>query len=486
MTLSTSLKLAILFTTMVSFIASPIGSPAAHGNVAPSNVPWTPAGPFENSLLFQIYSDQTAEFNSLQAGGVDITDWPLPSNLVSPLSTNPSFLVTSPVSTFDYFDIQFNLANSFWGVNFNFGNDPAGTHVRQGIAHLIDKQDFINNQLGGMGSRDDNPVPPAVGLPVPSDMCSWDSLFNTCTNFLGAYHLANYVTSDGMAPNGSPDFCAAANHFIAAGLATGKNMTSCVLTGLSSAASSQTVDLNARVDDPPRYALGIALGNAINRLMGRTAVTVSPITITAASSLIFKTSGSIASWHIYTGGWGQVTQFDNLYALYNSIFAGNTCGGKSTSTGNNYIFFCNPSFDHSTNLLEFNSTLAGAVTAGINAEDTFGKTVPTIPVWSGVDRFAYANGWTGVINAVGTGPPNFFTWLNAWNPTPAIPTTIRQGMKQGTSTLNIYNALTVWEFYPLSEIYDTLLVQNPMNPSQLAGWMAQSWSVLSPSQLTYT
>src|SRR6266699_6956495 len=59
-------------------------------------------------------------------------------------------------------------------------------------------------------------------------------------------------------------------------------------------------------------------------------------------------------------------------------------------------------------------------------------------------------------------------------------------MKQGTDTVNIYDATTLWDFFPLGEIYDSLLVQNPLDPSQLMVWTARSISVLSPSQLGYT
>ncbi len=451
-------------------------------DAAPANVPWTPAGPFTNNLLFQAYSDQNAEFLALQSNPpqVDITDWPLTASLITSVCSDARFLCTAPVSEFGMFDIEFNDANTFWGVPFNFGNSPAGIHVRQGIAHLVDKDAFIANQLGGLGNKIDNPAPPSQGLPSPN-VCAWDSLFPTCVS---AYKIQLYGTSDGMVPVGSPDFCAAADHFIAAGLATGKD-ANCVLTGLSSAASTQSIILDARSDDAPRLALGQSLAIEIGKLMGRTgAVTLNPITIQQASRLVF--SGSTTGWHIYTGGWRLSSIFDQIYALYNSIFASNLCGGKSSSFPNNYIFVCNSPLDGWTNMLEFNTTLTGATTSATNAEDVFGRGVFTIPVWSGASRFAYLNGWTGVNNAVGIGPANFFSWLNAWQSSPPVPGTMRQGMKQGTSTLNIYNAQTLWEFFPLGEIYDTLLTQNPANPSQLISWMANTWRVLSPPSLGYT
>ncbi len=454
---------------------------SVHGNLAPANVPWTPAGPFMNNLLFQVYSGQDAEFTALQSNPpqLDLTDWPLPASLIPTIKADPRFLVTSPVSQFGMFELDLNNGATWWGIPFNFGNNPAGVHVRQGIAHLVDKDAFIASQLGGLANKIDNPAPPAQGLPSPN-VCAWDSMFPTCTS---AYKIQVYSTIDGMVPVGSPDFCAAADHFIAAGLATGKD-ASCVLTGLSSAAASQSIVVYGRSDDPPRLALGTAIASEIGKLMGRSsAATLVPITIQQASRLVF--SGT-TNWSIYTGGWSLSSIFDQLYSIYNSIFASTACGGKSSSFPSNYVFVCNPTFDALTNMLEFNTTLAGATTSAINAEDVFGRNAFTIPVYSSAAPFAYLNGWTGVNNQVGVGIPNYFTWLNAWQSTPPLSGTIRQGMKQGTSTLNIYNAATVWEFYILSEVYDSLLTQNPANPSQLMGWMANNWRIIAPASLGYT
>jgi ABC-type transport system substrate-binding protein len=439
-----------------------------------------------NNLLFQVYSDQNAEFLALQALGVDITDWPLTPTLISQLSKDSRFLVTSPVSAFDMFDVEFNLANTYWGVPFNFGNNPAGVQIRQGIAHLVDKDAFIANRLGGLGNKIDNPEAPSQGVPSPN-VCAWDQMFPTC---LSAYHIASYGTTDGMAPVGSLDFCAAADHFISAGLATGKDPTTCVLTGLSSAAASQSIQLFARVDDAPRLALGTALASEIGKLMGRSsAVAVSQITIQQASNAIFQAGGGSPNlgWNIYTGGFRLTSAFDQPYSLYNSLFASTFCGSLiKSSFPANYVYACNSAMDSWTNMLEFNTTLSGATASAVQAEDVYGRHAFGIPIWSGADQFGYLNGWTGVNNAVGTGPPNIFTWLNAWRSNAAVPWTIREGLKQGTFTLNMYNALTVWEFYILSEVYDSLLIQNPANPNQLMGLMAQSWRVINPSLLGYT
>src|SRR2546428_10770549 len=68
-----------------------------------------------------------------------------------------------------HFEIQFMLANDFWGCNMNYGNSQCGQHIRQAVAHLIDKSAFIksDSRLNGVVSAIDNPVPPVDGLVSP-------------------------------------------------------------------------------------------------------------------------------------------------------------------------------------------------------------------------------------------------------------------------------------------------------------------------------
>src|SRR6266566_4550380 len=107
------------------------------------------------------------------------------------------------------------------------------------------------------------------------NVCSWEQAFLAAhpepRSCVGAYSLGSDFDAHGIVAEGSPDFCAAADHFIAAGLATGKSNSTCVLTGLTNAAQTQSIDLWV----PPYEsgtmlrALGDTLTLAINRLMGR-------------------------------------------------------------------------------------------------------------------------------------------------------------------------------------------------------------------------
>src|SRR2546425_7553009 len=218
-------------------------------------------------------------------------------------------------------------------------------------------------------------------------------------------------------------------------------------------------------------------------------------------------------WGMYTAGFRQVFPFDRtIYFGYNNVFAsqtnptctnvdcssntpGSTCAGTtSTTSAPDYNYVCSPVYDSISSQMENTSCLAAtgdpvfdqstpsfancpgtsqlsSVSAGYQAVDLFGKNVFTLPIWTGNDYYARLSNWAqggatpGVSTAVGgglTALPNYFNWLNAYSPTPAVSGTIRQGFMATITNLNPFDFDTVWEAYLLSNIYDSLFEPNPL------------------------
>ncbi len=545
MTGRSAFRLIVIIALTLTFTAIPGTShyfslPGAHADPAPlagtDGTRWVPAGPSADKLRITIYTDETAEFNALNAAPpqLDLTDWPLSKSFIPTFTSDPRFYVTAPSPEFGMFDIEFNHANNFFGVfNDQHGNSPQGIEFREAVAHLIDKPTFIRNIIGSASSLD-NPLPPAQvvlhsGQPFnpqnPSGtactvtttnacasgtatgsyalsyqlsngatgtynlggVCGWDTIQKSCTSALRLQ--AGSSDSNGMALVGSADFCAAADHFIAAGLATGKNATTCVLTGWK---GTSYINFVIRKDSAPRFALGEALIGRLCDLIGLATCPLRPPTICLLCEQLFPddgvffTSSTSLGWHMYTGSFGLPPQFDQLFTRYNSRFASSECGGQNASMAPDYVYFCNADYDHATNMLEFNDTLSGAVASANLAMDIFGRHVVTIPIWSPIHQFAYNKGWTGVNDAVGIGPPNFLTILNAWNPTPATldangNSILRWGFKQGTSSLNPFVFNTQFEARVVGLVYDRLFQSNPYNPAtDIFGWVANQYKIMSP------
>jgi hypothetical protein len=116
-----------------------------------------------------------------------------------------------------------------------------------------------------------------------------------------------------------------------------------------------------------------------------------------------------------------------------------------------------------------------AIGAGVMAEDQFGKNAYTLPIFETNAQFGYLNnGWIRVITNIGTGLPNYFTWLNAWNPSPVQPGTIRQGFKQSTGSASPFVDSSLWDEWIVGNVYDSLTATNPYSGGQLINWMVLS------------
>src|SRR2546422_7306729 len=353
-------------------------------------------------------------------------------------------------------------------------------------------------------------IPPALQTVAPGTsgafnlggVCSWD-LIAGCSPTLpiSAFHYANdAVDSAGFVVPGSVDFCRAADHFIAAGLATGKNAL-CELTGESAALANGNILFNGRVSQG-RYLLSTGYTAAICELvnLGATScpqVTLGPPISEAQFHQFLKTGCRLATepgcnsvgpntgWHLYAGGHFFPTPTpDNQWAIYDSNFASDLCNptGSPGEEPGNFGFVCNARMDTYMEQSQSLGTAAAATASLQIAMDIFGNHTFNIPIWTPVVQYPYTKGWQGVSNAAGIGTAQGNTWslLNAWNGNPALPgPTIRWGQKDATSSLNVFSFNTVVEADIVNEVYDSLLVTNPQSPTQIIGWMASSYTVLT-------
>jgi hypothetical protein len=510
---------------------------------------WVPAGPSEDTFVASIFTDEQAEFTNLQSASpsIDLTDWPLTSDLTGPFTTSNNFIITSTISESAYFEIQFMLANNFWGCNFDFGNAACGVQIRQGIAHTIDTAKFAANEpsISGQTVALDAPVPATNvgGLPV-ANPCGWDASFpqtgTSCT--VGApggtaYHLGPAAGANGLvwlrAP-GSSDLNAAAQHFVNAGIATGFNATTSVLTGVSSAALTHPPNFTIENSNPARLHLGDSVAQQICYLFTGSytipcpylSVTHGPFMTTFPGFSPSTTSVNL-NWGMYTASYNSPTgpqPFDSsLYFRYNSRFVSGipsiqppsgVCSAQAVPSisAENYMYLCNTSFDDFTNQMEFAPCLTvtgdpvpgstsnisaahcpgtastlSAIGAGVQAEDQFGKNAFTLPIFQQTAQFGYLNnGWIRVDTAVLAGLPNYFAWLSAWNPSPVQSGTIRQGFRQSTGSASPFVDTSLWDQRITSNVYDSLMVTNGYTGGQLIDWMALSVQQLPNSSLTYT
>src|SRR5881409_698586 len=250
------ISLMIFLSVLGSLLVGPLAVRNASGlpglSVSDPANTWTPYGPHAtiNKILLKYYEDDSGEFTAFQNGGTDgldytdsgqsgtgpaASDWPT-------YDANPDWNMSAIQGGSVYHGLYFNGASSrFSGAGASWCdwvwyNSVCGQHIRQGFQHLIDRNAFTSNFGGLTPIWDDSPANKALtnGQPFQtqaSSFCTWDLITNTgCSAASGPYNEA--LDSSGFATPGSPDFCTAADHMIAASLATGKAAGTCVLTGV--------------------------------------------------------------------------------------------------------------------------------------------------------------------------------------------------------------------------------------------------------------
>ena len=581
---------------------------------------WYPAGSQMETLNVSTFTSSSAMVNALLANQIDSEDSPLTATQQGSGSgdvncaSNTAVLCSAPVPDHGYFEIQFNLANILWGIPMRYGNTAAGVELRQGVAHLFNKQSFVTNNPACLSITcipNDDAVPVCTtsggctnGGLLAANPCGWDTKYvETSTNCVvgapgGTAYNCNYSTAcptgtvtgattfPWQAAIGSPDFCAAAQHFISAfagaGIAGVTTNASCelvaptggwpaVVTAVTPISCAISVASTANTcmfvsTTEPLKSLGDGIAQDVCALFspafvagGWTTLAAQPFscdntnTGTAnaacgggACPFLQEVHGTLGQfcglatsatgipnncWGIGTFGLGQVFPFDKTtYFQYNSLFAttttvtctnaacttnvpGSPCASTVFSTSaSDFDYICSPTYDTLSTAMEFSLCLASpgpstdpafnqasptfascsgtavaggagatscisaspvcsAVSAGYQALDYYGNHAFTIPVWTGVDVEARLSNWPlggasspGFINAIGGGyspSASKWEWLNAYSARPAITGTFRQGFLTTIDSLNPFGFTTIWDAYLLSNVYDSLFIQNP-------------------------
>src|SRR3989449_8099307 len=138
--------------------------------------------------ISQGYGSSATCLSWLSTNRVDACDWPLTATEQNSCAGNTAIFCSLPVPDHGYFEIEFNLAGVIWGIPMDYGNSAAGIELRQGFAHLFNKQSFTNNAAcpgtGIVCVPNDSPVPVCTttagctngGLPT-ANPCSWDTKY---------------------------------------------------------------------------------------------------------------------------------------------------------------------------------------------------------------------------------------------------------------------------------------------------------------------
>jgi hypothetical protein len=439
-----------------------------------------------------------------------------------------------------------NALHSGYPNDVNHPNIPPGVCDSSGTGPNCNPTGPYCVTPGDTGSLSGGAGNQAVACSTPGayslgGVCSWDALVGCTQTALSAFHYFNDVydsngfnlppcggtlpacpaNPQGATVNLGRDFCRAADHFIAAGLATGKN-SQCELTGETTQLTAPAVPVVfkgraslGRLQTSLGYTASVCelinLGSTSCPLAQFTEITIG---LGTAHAQVFRTGckngaadgGSCKtqgpntpnnglvpfaqSWNLYAAGnFFPLNIPNSLWAGWTSSFYSNYCGGAPSEEGGQYQGVCNPTFDTWATQTEFNGSPPAAIAALQVAMDIFGNHTYQVTIWTPSIQYPYVKGWQGVSNSAGIGTAQGNPWSlqNMWTANPkadsngvTLPSTIRWGQKDNTASLNVYTFSSVVETDLVGSIYDSLMVTNPFAPTQIVGYMVSFYQKVLP------
>jgi len=426
------------------------------------------------------YTSPDAAFTALVNDEVDTIQWALTKEQKEAVEANPDLQIAAYTENGMF---EFDLNNNATIMDYPTSLNPMSVEeCRQAIAYLFDKDYIISDILEYYGSRIDAPVcyPQTEGWVDPS-VVTYDWNHNGIIepdedNYPYKYDpdaaaqlLASigFNDTDGNGYLNYPDDPMWMD-------AAGKDTT------------EMPLKICIRADHPHRREAGrylyhqlegdptvagdspLALANWPEGFVGGDWDTTDETYVKDRSVLSPMVFGD-RNYHIYTGGWSFGRFPTYLFFLFHSLFW--------YPWGPNYVTdHAHPDYDTILEGIWYATSLDEAQEASKAATVYHVTHCVNIPLWSYTSYVAWRKELVGVVNEVGYGTVNdysFLNWYRADNPEAPV----RFACISTWDKLNILYSQWYYEYAFLDRVYTGLLSANPYNLAVDQPWAAQDWEV---------
>lgn len=396
-------------------------------------------------VQIHIYLHPDVENADLQAGIIDVNDWPLAKEWVDAWALMPDQVVLRDYVELGMMEIDIN--NQMWptGSESSKFYNPADSgnqsmrsaEFRKAVAYLLDRNAIVRDVLKGFGFRMDVPLPP------------FQSDFIDMPNYTASGLIYNYNVEKAKQVLDAAGFTVGVGGFRIDPL-TGNKMDDIIFY--------------IRQDDPNRRSAGEMLATEL------AGVGIPTKAIITERTVCYKNVMVIYNYNLYTGGWSLSTVPDQYHDFYASM----TYYGPSIGWSQNYPGFCNHEYDTYALQVKYPETVADARANAKICGYLFLKYCAIVPMYCSKAVKAYRAGWTGVVNNAGFGVDNYFSFLNMAKP---LDDTIDYGFKSDIEQLNQVSSEWLWDQNVLGLIYESMLGTNPFNLAPTEFFLANSYTV---------
>ena len=398
------------------------------------------------NITIHIFLHPDPENSALEAGTLDLNDWPLAKEWVDRWALMPE-----KVTMRDYVELgmmEIDINNQKWPTGSETSKFYSDTdeqswrsvYFRKAVACLLDRDKIVREVLKGYGYRLDVPIPPA------------QSAFIDMANYTASGLIYDYDVARAISFLEAGGFIDTDSDGIRNDPISGENLKELIFY--------------IRMDDPNRRRAGEMLAAELE------AVGIPVKAIVTERTVCYKNVMVLYNYHLYTGGWSLGTIPDQYHDLYSSY----TYYGPDVGWSLNYPGFCNHEFDAWAKKVKYPATIEEAQEAAKVCGYLFLKYCAVVPMWSSKAVKAYKTGWTGVINNGAYGIDNYWTFLNMYK---ADDDTIDWGFKSDIEQLNMISSEWLWDHNVLGLIYESMLGTNPFNQAPTEFFIAKGYSVSS-------
>jgi len=445
-----------------------------------------------DSLLINLYADDIAEFDALEAGDIDITDWPIPKALYEKW-TGPGYEYINVVNygpEFGLFLLDLNSNNNQYLDNppnpaypnpvadrnpatgnakiaggagpANDYNPMSDVHLRRAIAYLVNRDEYVADPAIGAGFG----YPMYTMMPVAMEKYILDVPGNEELPWGWLYSRA--------AAEGELD----GNNF-PINTETGYRYWDRNTNGVEEPDEWVEILFYIRSDHPGRNMIGTKL------LVELAAVNLRVNPTFAASAQCSPPVMYEEDFHMYTGGWSLGVDPDHLILWSWDYY-------QHPGFCYNYGGHNDPDFNEAADGIMYANTQEEAVAFAMQAQYAQCYNVLSIPVYcvsgnkgyhktySGPESY---NGedWIGVTNVAGYGIDSFWSFLNMHPECPMVGTgdmVIRWGFKSSElANRNPVYSQWLWEWNMMGMIYESLLARNASDLGQFMPWLVKDFRV---------
>jgi ABC-type oligopeptide transport system substrate-binding subunit len=424
-------------------------------------------GPRVEEALCKIYPNDVAEWDALKAAQIELVDCPKPPSIVIPSPWPADYNYTLDAYR-DLTMYEFDINNNETMPSYpNVKSPTSDRNFRHAIAHMVDKDFTITNILGGSGAELESPIMPWLRWYDP----------NITTHPYNPATVCQILYDNGWRDSPDPNV-ATSVHFPSNWLAVngGPNVTgqtlAAVLVHGPHGGSDPGLIFYGRGDKADRHAASNLLiyGDTTHKGLESIGVPCDEISIipSYSSSVMYQ-----KNFHIYAGGWSLGRDPDYLYDIWGS----QAMDWNTRNFAFNYDNVQNATWDTAIAKVKFADNLDQAEVACHQALQIFSEQVFFIPLWAPVGYLGHSKSWHALnVDSYGVKDPwNLYCMNN-----PSIGITggqIRWGFSSTVESLNVIYSTGHWDWQILNQIYDTLLVFNPMNIGVDMPWMASNWNI---------